>query len=141
MIELVNKDKLSLLNVFLEQNGLQTISNFEYDNNPFMKLYVYKVDNNIIGYLNFSQMYENAELNQIFVKDDYRKLGIGSKLMAFFLSQCFNCSSISLEVRCSNVAAIKLYEKFGFIKATIRKNYYDNEDAFLMISNGGFKNG
>lgn len=137
MIELVNKNELVLLNNFLENNLLPVISDFEYDNNPFINLYVYRISGQIVGYLNFSKMYETAELNQIFVKEDCRKLGIGSKMVEFLLIQCSNCSSISLEVRCSNTSAIKLYEKFGFTKASIRKNYYENEDAFLMIHGGG----
>lgn len=137
MIELVNKNELALLNNFLEKNLLPIISDFEYNNNPFINLYVYRISGQIVGYLNFSKMYENAELNQIFVKEDCRKLGIGSKMVEFLLKQCSNCSSVSLEVRCSNTPAIKLYEKFGFKKTIIRKNYYDNEDAFLMIYSGG----
>ena len=40
-----------------------------------------------------------------------------------------------LEVRWSNVPAIRLYENEGFIKEGIRKSYYSNpvEDAIIMI--------
>ena len=42
--------------------------------------------------------------------------------------------TISLEVRISNHAAIALYEKCGFSRAIVRKNYYsDGEDALLMV--------
>ena len=34
-------------------------------------------------------------------------------------------TSLFLEVRESNVSAIKLYEKLGFIKLSVRKNYYE----------------
>ena len=41
---------------------------------------------------------------------------------------------MTLEVRVSNSVAIKFYEKHGFVKHSIRKNYYSNgEDAILMI--------
>ena len=44
------------------------------------------------------------------------------------------CEVISLEVRVSNERAIRLYQKSGFIKAAVRKGYYENgEDADLMI--------
>jgi len=39
---------------------------------------------------------------------------------------------LTLEVRKSNIPAQKLYEKFGFKKCGLRKNYYENkEDAIL----------
>ena len=40
--------------------------------------------------------------------------------------------SITLEVREDNLYAIKLYEKFGFIKKAIRKGYYQGIDGILM---------
>ena len=41
--------------------------------------------------------------------------------------------SMFLEVRSGNTGAIKLYEKCGFAKFGVRKNYYkDGEDAFLF---------
>lgn len=41
---------------------------------------------------------------------------------------------ITLEVRMSNTSAIALYEKLGFAKAGVRKNFYENnhEDALLL---------
>jgi ribosomal protein S18 acetylase RimI-like enzyme len=44
-----------------------------------------------------------------------------------------NVISVSLEVNVENISAINLYKKFAFEKATIRKNYYGNKDAVLMI--------
>ena len=43
---------------------------------------------------------------------------------------------ITLEVRVSNVAAISLYEKFGFKSIGVRKKYYqdNNEDALIMFT-------
>ena len=40
---------------------------------------------------------------------------------------------IMLEVRASNASAITLYEKFGYVKISVRKRYYaDGEDADIM---------
>ena len=41
---------------------------------------------------------------------------------------------ITLEVRVSNIAAIGLYEKYGFRSLGTRKGYYqdNNEDALIM---------
>ena len=43
------------------------------------------------------------------------------------------CEYMSLEVRESNTAAIKLYEKLGFVTVNVSKGYYsDNENAIIM---------
>ena len=40
---------------------------------------------------------------------------------------------MTLEVRVSNITAIKLYEKFGFVTLGVRPKYYENgEDALIM---------
>jgi hypothetical protein len=46
-------------------------------------------------------------------------------------------SSVYLEVRLSNITAIKLYEKLGFREIGRRSNYYPDskEDALVMIKN------
>lgn len=43
---------------------------------------------------------------------------------------------ITLEVRESNIAAISLYDKFGFSTIGTRKKYYqdNNEDALIMFT-------
>jgi ribosomal-protein-alanine N-acetyltransferase len=43
------------------------------------------------------------------------------------------CDEIYLEVRTSNMSAVRMYEKLGFqIKSRLRTYYRDGEDAFLM---------
>ena len=70
------------------------------------------------------------------VDENYRRLGIGSQLIQEFeknLPEYIN--DIFLEVRESNSPAIGLYEKYGFKKISIRKNFYSNpdENAVVMI--------
>jgi ribosomal-protein-alanine N-acetyltransferase len=47
-----------------------------------------------------------------------------------------NNIDISLEVRSSNEEAINFYKKNKFMEVAIRKNYYGNEDAILMVRSG-----
>ncbi len=42
-------------------------------------------------------------------------------------------SNITLEVKTSNLSAIGLYKKYGFVVISTRKNYYGSDDAYLMI--------
>ena len=44
-----------------------------------------------------------------------------------------NVKNITLEVRISNLSAINLYKKYGFVVASLRHNYYGDEDAYLMV--------
>ena len=52
------------------------------------------------------------------------------------MQDCYNefIKYITLEVRVSNIPAIKLYEKYGFKSLGTRKGYYqdNNEDALIM---------
>ncbi len=43
-----------------------------------------------------------------------------------------NAAHLTLEVRVSNLAARRLYERFGFEPVGVRKNYYRTEDALVM---------
>lgn len=97
---------------------------------PFKKVYVYIINNKVIGFIDYSLIYDRIELNYILVIDEYRLSKIASKLIEKMLEE--SVDSISLEVCINNDAAIKLYKKYGFNIVSIRKNYYDGLDAYLM---------
>lgn len=104
-------------------------------NNPFAINKIYKEENVIIGYINYSIMYEKAELNYIYVHLDYRKNKVASKLLENMINDCLTkkVDEITLEVRISNENAINLYKKHKFKIVGLRKKYYhDGEDAYLM---------
>jgi ribosomal-protein-alanine N-acetyltransferase len=66
---------------------------------------------------------------------DYRRKGIGSKLLerTIEISEMLPINLIRLEVRLTNNAAIKFYERYGFrIINTIEQYYDDMSDAYLM---------
>lgn len=90
----------------------------------------------IIGYVCFSLLYDEAELNRICVLPQYRSKGIGSRLMDFLINKlkALSCAKLMLEVRSTNSEAVALYKKFGFKTDFVRKGYYLNppDDAILM---------
>ena len=104
------------------------------NNNPFSKEAQYIDNNETLGTINYSIIYERMEVDNIFVKEDYRGKGIGTKLMSYLVSEAIHNKvvNITLEVRVSNTIAINLYKKFGFREVAIRKYYYGDEDAILM---------
>ena len=76
-----------------------------------------------------------AEITNIAVHKDYRRMGIASKIIEKMVEKCAQTSTslLHLEVRESNENAINLYTKMGFVQDGFRKNYYkNNENAILM---------
>jgi len=90
----------------------------------------------LIAYCAFSVIAGEMEIMNIATHPFHRRKGLGRALMAEVLRKCAaeGVAEGFLEVRRSNVGAIDLYEKFGFIQIGTRKNYYpDNmEDALLF---------
>ena len=82
-----------------------------------------------------TEFYKFIDEWRIAVKNDVRKKGIGSQMLRNVISYCKgnNINILNLEVRSSNIAGHRLYEKFGFEKVGERKKYYsdNNEDAYL----------
>ena len=104
------------------------------NNNPFARKLEYVSDNDVIGYLEYSLIYDRIEIDNFLVIDEYRGSGVGSKLLSFLvdLAKKYNAINITLEVRVSNNIAIHLYKKFGFREVALRKYYYGDEDGILM---------
>ena len=114
---------------------INNISNYKPTKNAFNKIYIYYYENEIIGYIDYSIMYEQAELNYIFIKEKYRNMGYAKKLIEYMLNDLIekNIQSITLEVSCKNTKAKNLYQKYEFKKIGIREKYYNGIDAILMI--------
>ena len=89
------------------------------------------------GFAVMRQVDDSGELLQIAVEKMARGSGIGNLLMDAVLTYAKNNKfcSVFLEVRKSNEAAVRLYEKHGFESMRIRKDYYDSpvEDAVVMV--------
>ncbi len=101
---------------------------------PYRKYYAYKSTNDILGYFSIDIIYDKVELINIFVKKEYRNNKIASKMLEFLISYSkkINYENITLEVNEKNIYALKLYEKYGFKRVSIRKKYYGVSDAYLM---------
>ena len=86
----------------------------------------------LMGYLIVTQVMDVADIDNIAVSPDFRRQGIASLLLDTALEQMD--ADVFLEVRASNAPAIGLYQKYGFARIGIRRNYYEKprEDAILM---------
>ena len=106
----------------------------DFNQNAFTKYFIYEEKSNIIGVVNYYDLYERFELSYIEVKEEYRNKKIGSLLIENLIkiAEEKKVKNITLEVNINNEYAIKLYNKYGFNVVAIRKGYYDGVDGYLM---------
>ncbi|MCK9363778.1 MAG: ribosomal protein S18-alanine N-acetyltransferase [Syntrophales bacterium] len=91
---------------------------------------------NIVGYIVYWLVADELHLQKIAIRRDMRRQGFASRLFreAIKSSSAANTQRATLEVRASNLPALKLYDKFGFSVKGVRPRYYDDtkEDALIM---------
>ncbi len=106
----------------------------DFNNNIFSKYFIYLEKCNIIGFVNYYDLYDRFEISYIEVKSEYRNKKIGSKLMenVIKLGNDKNIDNITLEVNINNENALKLYNKYDFKVVAVRPRYYDGTDGYLM---------
>ena len=93
----------------------------------------------VVAYAFFRRVADELHLLKIAVTPDYRGHGIATRLLerSFRIGAKQGATSVHLEVRPSNTAAIELYLKLGFEVIGRRHRYYADtkEDALLMMKN------
>ena len=94
-------------------------------------------DNVIVGYIIFWCVADEVHLLNICVDPEARHQALGRRLLDHMTGHAVRTGArlITLEVRASNKAAIRLYETSGFQRVGIRPRYYANngEDAIVML--------
>lgn len=90
----------------------------------------------LVGYLVLSRYVDAWHVMNVAVAPEKRRQGIASALLhrLLELTEDDALRGYTLEVRTSNLGAIRLYECFGFMRKGVRRGYYtDNrEDALIM---------
>ena len=106
----------------------------DFKQNIFTKYFIYLEKSNIIGFVNYYDLYDRFELSYIEVKNEFRNKKIGSKMIEYLINigETKNIKNITLEVNVENINALKLYSKYNFKKVAIREKYYDGIDGYLM---------
>jgi len=112
---------------------------YEFSENPLNKILVAYDEDKIVGFVDYMITFNSATISQIAVLPNYRKKGLGSKLLEE-MEKSFPkeiddvVETITLEVRESNINAISFYKKNGYENVVIKKHYYKNgENAVYMI--------
>jgi len=100
----------------------------------------------VAGYVCIRAILDSAHVLDLAVMPDYRRMGFGGLLLMNALQEIRmfrpELRNVTLEVRESNIAAIRLYEKFGFAQTGRRRGYYQrpHEDAVIMERDMDFNN-
>lgn len=103
---------------------------------PFNSFFGAHADGKLVGYCGMQAVAGAGSVFNVAVLPEYRRQGVGESLVIKLLRKAreLGLSELLLEVRPSNLKAIWLYEKCGFVFSGLRKNYYTDppENAILM---------
>ena len=98
---------------------------------------VCRVDGQLLGYIVGFRLRDEFHLADFAVRPGSQRRGYGSSLLDLLCAELVEMSmrAVTLEVRQSNQAAVRLYGRAGFSTVAIRKAYYTQpvEDALVMI--------
>ncbi|MDD2851398.1 MAG: ribosomal protein S18-alanine N-acetyltransferase [Desulfuromonadaceae bacterium] len=97
--------------------------------------YIAVANGEVAGYVCLMSLFEEAQILNIAVHPGKRGRGIACVLMDYACVRAIEKGAeiLSLEVRVTNVAAIALYERCGFVRSGVRRKYYEGrDDAVLM---------
>ncbi len=92
-------------------------------------------DDMILGYGGLSVVLDEGNLNNIAIFPKYQKQGVAGQILDIYCRFAQeNLAFLTLEVRPSNLPALALYKKYGFVQEAVRKDYYDQpkEDALIL---------
>lgn len=127
------KEQVMTANEIFGWNYDQTLADF---NNDYSEYYCMVVEERLIGYIGLHHILDEASINQVFIQPEYRGHHLATELLQFVLEQLHyrQIKHVFLEVRASNLPAIRLYQQANFELLTKRKNYYHApvEDALIF---------
>ena len=110
--------------------------NYKFKLSEVGRCYIYELNDEVVGFVIIDVFSDRAEIVDIVVALLHRNKKIGDALlkMAIEVATELGSKSITLEVKCDNNFAIKLYKSNNFKIASVRKKYYSNGtiDAYLM---------
>lgn len=110
----------------------------ELEDNRLASYLVARVGERVVGYAGMWLMVDEAHITTFAVHPSWRRRRIGERLLLAMLDLAVarRAREATLEVRVSNLAARRLYEKYGFRPVGIRPRYYsdDGEDAIVMTT-------
>lgn len=88
-----------------------------------------------VAAITFDKAADTADIECVYVLPEKRKKGYASSLINAALAELEKrgAEKVFLEVRESNVPARSLYKKAGFTEISVRKRYYGEESAVVLL--------
>jgi len=114
----------------------------ELKDNKLAFYFVGRIGPELIAYGGIWIILEDSHVTTIAVHPDWRERGYGEELFVRMLSETIehDAAWMTLEVRESNIAAQRLYAKYGFAAVSKRPNYYsDNHETALVMWAGNLR--
>lgn len=111
---------------------------YEFNENPVAKFMILKDDNGeIVSYIDYWITFDSSTIFKIVTKESARNKGYAKALLSKVIENLIKNGEVlylTLEVRKSNIFAIKLYESLKFERIVVKEKYYKNgEDAIYMV--------
>lgn len=104
--------------------------------NPLSLWLVAMEEDRLLGYVGSQTVLDETDMMNVAVDPAARRQGVARALIQELTAQLKQRGSrkLSLEVRASNLGAIRLYESLGFVRLGCRPGYYRNprEDAWIL---------
>jgi len=108
----------------------------EIEDNPLSLNLVARAEGTVVAFACAYVVADELMINDLAVDSSLRRQGLGSTLLRYLIdgARVRGCRRATLEVRPGNVAALSLYETFGFNVVGHRPRYYADtgEDALLL---------
>lgn len=110
----------------------------ELETNRLAHYIVARWGDEIVGFAGMWLLVDEAHVTTFATRSTWRRQGIGERLLLALLdlARARGAHEATLEVRPSNAAARRLYEKYGFRTVGLRPRYYsdNHEDALIMTT-------
>ncbi|MBO6038762.1 MAG: ribosomal protein S18-alanine N-acetyltransferase [Acidaminococcaceae bacterium] len=104
--------------------------------NPIAVWIVETADSNIVGFAGLWNVAGEAQVMRVAVRKALRNRGLGLLLTQELINTAWEsgAEAVTLEVRESNAAARRVYERCGFVSSGVRPDYYEDthEGAVIM---------
>ena len=127
--DVFNIEVMAYENPYWNQNMLFEV----LANKTDKRLWIYEVDNDVIGFIIDMRHKNEISLLNIAIHNYLQGMGHGLKMLKTYIKSLPGKCSIYLEVNKNNIKALNMYAKLNFEKVSIRKSYYtDGSDAINM---------
>lgn len=143
IVELTPSDIKSINNICISYWGEESLYQEDVLTNIISQNLSYgiKILGDLMAFCLMKRVGKQCTIFLIAVKPNYTKKGLGKAILSFCLDNAMNkgLNTFTLHVQDTNKVAVHLYEKFGFVKQKLIKNYYrgenylESKNAYLMV--------